>query len=81
MGTFKPISNTNLYVEVINSIITAIATGELKSGEKIIEQTIATEMNISRAPIREAIRELAAQGIVEYIPKKGATVATLNKKV
>lgn len=33
MGTFKPISNTNLYVEVINSIITAIATGELKSGE------------------------------------------------
>ena len=37
-------------------------------------------MNISRAPIREAIRELAAQGIVEYIPKKGATVATLNKK-
>ena len=80
MGTFKPISNTNLYVEVINSIITAIATGELKSGEKIIEQTIATEMNISRAPIREAIRELAAQGIVEYIPKKGATVATLNKK-
>ena len=80
MGTFKPITNTNLYVEVINSIITAIATGELKSGEKIIEQTIATEMNISRAPIREAIRELAAQGIVEYIPKKGATVATLNKK-
>lgn len=67
MGTFKPITNTNLYVEVINSIITAIATGELKSGEKIIEQTIATEMNISRAPIREAIRELAAQGIVEYI--------------
>ena len=80
MGTFKPITNTNLYVEVINSIITAIATGELKSGEKIIEQTIATEMNISRAPIREAIRELAAQGIVEYIPKKGATVATLDKK-
>ena len=70
MGTFKPISNTNLYVEVINSIITAIATGELKSGEKIIEQTIATEMNISRAPIREAIRELAAQGIVEYILKR-----------
>ena len=77
---FKPISNTNLYVEVINSIITAIATGELKSGEKIIEQTIANEMNISRAPIREAIRDLAAQGIVEYTPKKGATVATLNEK-
>lgn len=77
---FKPVANTNLYVEVVNSIITAIATGELKSGEKIVEQTIANEMNISRAPIREAIRDLAAQGIVEYAPKKGATVATLNEK-
>ena len=63
---FKPVNNSNLYVEVVNSIITAIATGELKAGEKIKEQQIADEMNISRAPIREAIRDLAAQGIVEY---------------
>lgn len=77
---FKPVNNSNLYVEVVNSIITAIATGELKAGEKIKEQQIADEMNISRAPIREAIRDLAAQGIVEYVPKKGATVATLNEK-
>ena len=77
---FKPVNNSNLYVEVVNSIITAIATGELKAGEKIKEQQIADEMNISRAPIREAIRDLAAQGIVEYAPKKGATVATLNEK-
>ena len=80
MGAFKPVTNTNLYVEVINSILNAIATGYLKSGEKIVEQTIANEMNISRAPIREAIRELAAQGILEYTPKKGATVAVLTKK-
>ncbi|MGL4653842.1 GntR family transcriptional regulator [Cetobacterium sp.] len=80
MGAFKPINNTNLYVEVINSILNAIATGYLKAGEKIIEQTIANEMNISRAPIREAIRELAAQGILDYTPKKGATVAVLTKK-
>ncbi len=77
---FKPVNNSNLYVEVVNSIITAIATGELKAGEKIKEQQIADEMNISRAPIREAIRDLAAQGIVEYAPKKGATVATLSEK-
>lgn len=80
MGAFKPVINTNLYVEVINSILNAIATGYLKAGEKIVEQTIANEMNISRAPIREAIRELAAQGILEYAPKKGATVAVLTKK-
>jgi DNA-binding GntR family transcriptional regulator len=80
MSIFKPVANTNLYVEVINSIITAIATGELKAGEKIIEQNIATEMQISRAPIREAIRELAAQGILEYAPKRGATVAELTVK-
>lgn len=77
---FKPVNNSNLYVKVVNSIITAIATGELKAGEKIKEQVIADEMKISRAPIREAIRELAAQGIVEYVPKKGATVATLSER-
>lgn len=80
MSIFKPVSNTNLYVEVINAIIKAIAMGELKSGEKIIEQNIAKEMEISRAPIREAIRELSAQGILEYTPKKGATVAEVNAK-
>lgn len=78
--SFKPIANNNLYTEVINAIISAIATGELQSGEKIVEQTIANDMNISRAPIREAIRELSTQGILEYTPKKGATVAKLTKQ-
>ncbi|MDR3259027.1 MAG: GntR family transcriptional regulator [Fusobacteriaceae bacterium] len=78
MLIFKPIVSESLHMEVINSIITAIALGELKPGEKIIEQNIAEQMRISRAPVREAIRELSAQGIIEYIPRKGATVAALD---
>ena len=80
MEKFKPAIVESLHTEVINSIITAIATGKLEPGEKIVEQSIAKQMKISRAPVREAIRELAAQGIVEYTPRKGATVTSLDLK-
>lgn len=80
MEKFKPAVGESLHIEVINSIITAIATGKLEPGEKIVEQSIAEQMKISRAPVREAIRELAVQGIVEYIPRKGATVTNLDLK-
>ncbi len=76
--TFKPMKNNLLHMDVVNEIIEAIVTGELKPGDRIIEQHIAEQMQISRAPVREAIRELVAQGIVRFLPRKGAYVAPLE---
>lgn len=80
MAVFKPATSNLLHIEVINAIINAIVSGELKPGDHIIEQHIAQEMQISRAPVREAIRELAAQDIIQFIPRKGAYVAPLDPR-
>ncbi len=77
MSIFKPPQKNLLSVEVMNRIIDAIAVGELNPGDHITEQYIAAKMEISRAPIREAIRELASQGIIRLLPRKGAYIAPL----
>jgi DNA-binding GntR family transcriptional regulator len=78
MALFNPPQSNSLHVEVINAIINAIVSGSLKPGDRIIEQRIAEEMQISRAPVREAIRELAAQDIIKFLPRKGAYIAPME---
>ncbi|TCL70042.1 DNA-binding GntR family transcriptional regulator [Hydrogenispora ethanolica] len=80
MTVFNPPKSNLLHIEVINAIINAIVSGSLKPGDRIIEQHIAEQMQISRAPVREAIRELVAQDIIKFLPRKGAYIAPLNPK-
>lgn len=56
----------------------AIILGHLAPGERIVEAEIARQMTISRAPIREAIRQLERDGLVEYRPRRGAYVVKLS---
>ncbi len=77
MNSFQPATNTLLHTEVINDIIAAIVSGDLKPGDRVIEQYIAQQMKISRSPVREAIRELVAQGILQFEPRKGAYVSPM----
>lgn len=80
MAVFCPPKSNLLHTEVINAIINAIVSGSLKPGERIIEQHIAEQMQISRAPVREAIRELVAQDIIKFLPRKGAYIAPLSQR-
>lgn len=65
---------------VVNAIINAIASGELRTGERLLESDLAQKMGISRAPIREALLILQNTGIVTYIPRKGCCVAAITKE-
>lgn len=72
-------SKTNLNHNALSNHIAEhigeqIITGELKPGEKIVENTYAVEYGTSRAPVREAIYLLTIEGLVERIPRKGAIV-------
>lgn len=58
----------------------AILTGEVKSGEKIVEREFAAKMKISRTPIREALRMLEIEGFVEYVPRKGVFAKSFDVK-
>ncbi|OBC11478.1 GntR family transcriptional regulator [Gordonia sp. 852002-50816_SCH5313054-c] len=53
----------------------AILSGALTPGQKIVEETLCADLGISRAPVREALRLLAQQGLVEHQPRRGTRVA------
>ena len=58
----------------------AILDGRLEAGTRLIERDLAEKFNVSRPPIREAIRQLNTEGLVEIVPRKGAVVARISAK-
>ena len=64
----------------LKEIRDAIRSGKLKPGERLIEMQLAEEMQISRFPIREALRYLEKEGLVETEPFKGTHVARFTEK-
>lgn len=59
----------------------AIIKGQLQPGERLVQDDLAKTLNVSRMPIREAIKQLAAEGYVTVEPHKGAIVKqfTMNE--
>src|ERR1700730_19272792 len=53
----------------------AILRGDLQPGEKMVEEQLCADFGISRAPLREALRLLAQQGLVSHLPRRGSRVA------
>lgn len=66
--------------EIRNAIRDAIFAGELKPGDRIIETFWAKELGVSQGPVREAIRDLEAVGLVETVPFKGSRVRLMTEK-
>lgn len=57
-----------------------ILSGQLFPGEKITEHKIADELDVSRSPTREAIKQLVGDGLLMHIPNRGAYVKLLTTK-
>ena len=55
-----------------------IANGRLHPGERLDEASLAERFEVSRTPIREALQQLAATGLVQMVPKRGAFVAEIS---
>lgn len=58
-----------------------ILTGRHKPGDRLVEDKLSTELGVSRVPIREALRTLAAEGLVDIPPRRGASVASLSPEI
>lgn len=56
----------------------AIATGQLAPGERVKEIPVAQQLGLSRGSVREALRQLAQEGLVEIVQNQGATVTRLH---
>lgn len=77
----KPGRRVPLGQSVAQAIRRAILTGRYKSGERLVEDRLSAEFNVSRVPVREALKTLAAEGLVELLPRRGARVAAWSHDV
>ena len=75
----KPsIDHISVTDQVADYIVMEIATGRLSSGSKIIEREICENLDVSRVPVREAMRLLQAQGVLRAKPNRGVFVGDLS---
>lgn len=72
--------NRSLAEEVTEILRNRILQGEYEIGEKLTESKIATELKVSRTPIRDAFRQLEKEQLVEYIPNKGCFAKGFSKE-
>jgi len=74
------IENVPLRVSVADIIRQAILNGTMKPGTPVVEMALAEQLQVSRAPVREAIQILEADGLIESEPYKGKRVKPLTLK-
>src|SRR5436190_15995488 len=56
----------------------AIVDGEFESGSQLKQDELAERFGVSRIPVREALKQLAAEGLVTFHPNRGAVVSSLS---
>ncbi|ENU73365.1 hypothetical protein F977_01484 [Acinetobacter baumannii NIPH 2061] len=62
----------------LDKVRNAIITGYFPSGKRLVERTLCEELGVGRSVVREVIRYLEAEGLVEILPNKGPIVSLLN---
>ena len=73
--TFQPMVESKPIREIAYEVLKkAIITGEIPAGERIVETDYADRLHISRTPLREALRKLERDGLVEYVMRRGVVV-------
>jgi DNA-binding GntR family transcriptional regulator len=78
-GNVQKIAASGLLSDRIRDALTdAIASGTIAAGTALDEQNLAQRYGASRTPVREALRQLAASGLVEMRPRRGVVVARLT---
>lgn len=74
------IQNTPLRSQIADLLREAIVRGDFRPGQALTEVSLAQQLKVSRAPVREAIRILAKEGLLESVPYKGTSVRTLSPR-
>jgi len=72
-GTISNQSST-LRGELVSRVMKEVFSGTIKGGDRLVEQEMAMKFGVSRTPVREALSELAALGVIKLKPNHGAVV-------
>ncbi|MEM7507862.1 MAG: GntR family transcriptional regulator [Pseudomonadota bacterium] len=69
-----------LHDDLVEHLRDLIVRGTLAPGSKVQEQALSDQFQVSRTPLREALRSLAAEGLVVLTPRRGATIAEITRR-
>ena len=78
MAALEQPNSQNLHEAIFQKLRLLLVEGKIIPGSKLNERELAESLNVSRTPIREAIRRLAADGLVELIANRGAIAVQLS---
>ncbi|MDR2478493.1 MAG: GntR family transcriptional regulator [Treponema sp.] len=74
------LEHRTLTERVLEQLMTWVVDGTIRMGEKLNTKALAQKLNVSRMPIREAIKDLETMGLVESVPYVGARLVTLTEE-
>tara|TARA_B100001142_G_scaffold236773_2_gene235239 strand:+ start:99 stop:794 length:696 start_codon:yes stop_codon:yes gene_type:complete len=78
VSTAKTSDNSTLHGDLVANIRELIIEGDLEPGAKVPERVLCERYSVSRTPLREALKTLASEGLLELLPHRGAWVARLT---
>lgn len=73
-----PVSHKQLRYLIADQLRNAIFDGHYKPGEWLRQEHLAQELGVSQMPVREALKELAAEGLIEHVPYRGVRVIAFS---
>ena len=73
------IPHSALHQQVVQRLRQMLVEGQIAPGAKLNERALSEELRVSRTPLREAIKMLAAEGLVELLPNRGAIAVELSE--
>ena len=79
MADVIPIRSTVLHEQVARKLRAMLVEGRIAAGAKLNERELAERLQVSRTPLREAIKQLAAEGLVALKPHRGAVAIELDE--
>jgi DNA-binding GntR family transcriptional regulator len=80
VGTAFRTKSPTLHHGVLSSLRDLIVHNELSPGTRLTESVLCERLNVSRTPLREALKVLSHEGLVEILPNRGARVVTLTQE-
>src|SRR5688572_3927025 len=73
-----PVQRQTIASQALEALRTQILRGHFPDGEALRQDALARQLGVSRIPIREALRQLEAEGLVTFTPHRGAVVSKLS---
>lgn len=80
VSPIEPLNRRTLHDEVVDRVRNLVIEGQLAAGARIHESQLGKALGVSRTPLREALKVLASEGLIELVPGRGAVVKRLTQQ-